>query len=232
MKTRTAIILAAGYGKRFRPLTNQIPKPLIKIYGKALLGHTIDMLLSCGIRNIVINTHYKSKLINDYLLKNYQQLPITISHESILLDTGGGVKNAVSYFKEKIILVINSDIFWYNLNYQDIKNLLIQYNDQYKCQLLLNNIKNSYGIKKNTGDFCFKKNHLIRNKINNKGLIYSGAQIIDTSILNSFDEKIFSFNKIWDLLIEQKKITGILMSSKWLHLGSQDSLKFLKHFKT
>ena len=143
MKTRTAMILAAGYGKRLHPLTNKIPKPLIEINNKSLLGHTIDMLLSCGIEKFIINTHYKAKLIKDYLLKNYNDSHITILYEHTLLDTGGGVKNAKNYFKENHALIINSDIFWNKLNYQDIKNLLA-YKNKEKCCLLLSKINSSY----------------------------------------------------------------------------------------
>ena len=69
MTTNTALILAAGYGMRMRPVTSKIPKPMIEIYNKPLLGHTIETLLSIGIKNIIINTHYKSKIINNYIIQ-------------------------------------------------------------------------------------------------------------------------------------------------------------------
>ena len=78
MKIKSAFILAAGYGKRLRPLTNKIPKPLVKVFKKELLGHTLDMLISLDIKKIVINTHYKSKLIKDYIKKNYNKTQIKI----------------------------------------------------------------------------------------------------------------------------------------------------------
>ena len=112
MKTKTAMILAAGYGKRLKPITNNIPKPLIKIYNKPLLGHAIDTLFDIGIKNIIINTHYKAELINKYLEKNYKNSKIYISYEKNILDTGGGFKNASKFLNEDLLLIINSDTFW------------------------------------------------------------------------------------------------------------------------
>ena len=232
MKTKTAMILAAGFGKRLLPLTKKVPKPLIEAHGKSLLGHTIDMLTNCGVKHIVINVHYKSNLIRNYIKQNYNNYSIKILNEKKLLDTGGGVKNALNYFKEKSIIVTNSDIYWHKKNYSDINKLLNKFdNKKFSCLLLLSKLSNFKGIKNNKGDFIFIKNNLLRNNYKNQGLIYSGLQILDLSIFKKFNNRIFSFNEIWDLLIKQNKLSGIEMSSKLIHLGSSEDLKFIKKYK-
>ena len=235
MKIKSAFILAAGYGKRLRPLTNKVPKPLVKVFEKELLGHTLDMLISLDIKKIVINTHYKSKLIKDYIKKNYNKTQIKILYEKELLDTGGGVKNALSFFDEKNILIVNSDIYWHNSTKKDFIRLISFHNKNFnknKCSLLLSSLLKSYGIEKNKGDFIKKNGFIYRNNLSNSGLIFSGAQIIDKVVFNSIKKDVFSLNMIWDLLIKQKKISGIVMNSNWLHVGNTKSFKYLNKFKT
>ena len=232
MKTKTAMILAAGYGKRLKPITNNIPKPLIKIYNKSLLGYAIDTLFDIGIKNIIINTHYKAELINKYLEKNYKNSEIYISYEKNILDTGGGFKNASKFLKEDLLLIINSDTFWNSEIKKDLKNFLYDNKiNNNNCSLLLSNIKNSFGIDKSYGDFIVKKDLIYRNFNHNEGLIYLGAQIIRKSILKHFTEKKFSFNEIWDFLIKEKKLTGVSIDTNWLHLGNINSFDFVDKFK-
>ena len=108
----SAMILSAGFGKRMFPLTNHIPKPLIKINNVSLLRNTIEFLFKIGCKKIVINTHFKHQLIYDFVKENYKNSNIIISYEKNILDTGGGLKNAISLFDDRNILVTNSDIFW------------------------------------------------------------------------------------------------------------------------
>ena len=112
LKSFSAMILAAGYGRRMLPLTNNIPKPLIEINNVSLLKNTIDFLLGIGCKKIIINTHYKHKLITNYINKYYKFSNIALLHEKNILDTGGGVKNAISLFSDSNILVTNSDNYW------------------------------------------------------------------------------------------------------------------------
>ena len=109
-----AMILAAGFGKRMLPLTNTIPKPLVEVNKKPLLHHTIDKLLNNSIKDIVVNTHYLPREIKSSILRNYPNY-FKIIHEDEILETGGGVLNAI---KKKYIrninpfFVLNGDIFW------------------------------------------------------------------------------------------------------------------------
>ena len=107
LKSFSAMILAAGFGKRMLPLTKKIPKPLITINNISLLKNNIDFLFKIGCTNIVVNTHYRHELIINFVKQNYKSSNVTVSYENEILDTGGGVKNAISLFDEKKILVTN-----------------------------------------------------------------------------------------------------------------------------
>ena len=107
---RTAMVLAAGLGTRLRPVTDSLPKPLVEINGRTLLDHAIDRLALAGVERVVVNVHYKAAMVAAQLAR--RDCPrIEISHESELLDTGGGVARALPLLDE-VFFVVNSDVFW------------------------------------------------------------------------------------------------------------------------
>ena len=117
MKITKAMILCAGFGKRLRPLTLSSPKPLLKIGNKTLLSNTLNILAQFGIQQVVINVHYLGDQITDYIKKNEFDVTITtVSEKDKILDTGGGILNALQYFSKEPFIVINPDTIW-NLNY-------------------------------------------------------------------------------------------------------------------
>ena len=136
-KEFSAMILAAGFGKRMLSLTDQIPKPLIEINKVSLLKNCIDFLFLIGCKKIVINTHYKHNLIFDFINNFYSSFNIEISYEKNLLDTAGGVKNAIKKFDDKNILVINSDVYLKKENESDVIELIDNYDTNDLCKLLL-----------------------------------------------------------------------------------------------
>ena len=225
-KSFTSMILAAGFGTRMQPLTHQVPKPLIEINNISLLQNSIDLLFKIGCKKIVINTHYKNEIIQDFIKKKYNDSNIIISHEEEILDTGGGVKNAISLFDDKDILITNSDIFWHNQNENDIIKLLNDYEPKEECRLLLIEKEKSHGHNKKSGDFSFKKDDQIKRwEPNEKIFYYAGIQIISLDILKNINSNIFSFNKVWDNQIAKNSIYGNSMSSEWYHVGDFNGLK-------
>jgi len=103
-----AMVLAAGYGKRLRPLTEKTPKPLIPVAGRPLLDHTLAELRQAGIDKIIMNTHHLAAQIHDYV----RAFSVIISHEDTLLDTGGGVAKALPHFQGQPFILINADTYW------------------------------------------------------------------------------------------------------------------------
>ena len=228
----SAMILAAGFGKRMLPLTKKIPKPLIKINNVSLLKITIEFLFKIGCKKIVINTHFKHELISDFISQYYKSSNIIISHENDILDTGGGVKNAIPLFDDKNIVVINSDIFWKQENEKDVIQLVSNFKLQDQCRLLLVEKKKAHGIGNKSGDFSLQNNIVKRWKNNDKILYYSGLQIIDLDVFKHFNFKKFSFNKIWDFQINKNSLYGKLMSSNWYHVGDLKGLQEIINLTT
>ena len=223
MNNFNLMILAAGYGKRMEVLTKLKPKPLLVVKKKELLIHTIDFFLSLGCDKIVINTHYLHNIISDFIIKNYHKKNIELIYEPVLLDTGGGIKNALEILENRNFLVTNSDILWDESNKEDIKNFIDKYQMVKTCKLLLSKGDKFIGLKKPKGDFALDNNLIKRWKYNDPLLYFSGLQIINSNVFKSFENKCFSINMVWDSLIAKMKLDGEIMSSTLSHIGDINS---------
>lgn len=220
----SAMILAAGYGKRMLPLTKDIPKPLIEVNGITLLDNSINFLKKLGCDQIIINSHYLYHKIEAAVESRITKDNITLIYEKEILNTGGGVKNALPFLKNKDLLIINSDVFWRNENLIDVFSLIKNYQKNFFPNLLLVNNKNAFGIKKTKGDFILNKNKILRSKNDDKIIFYTGLQILKVDIFKEFTLDSFSFNIIWDFYIKKNKLCGQIMHSNWYHVGDIQSL--------
>jgi N-acetyl-alpha-D-muramate 1-phosphate uridylyltransferase len=224
---KRAMILAAGFGKRINPLTLKKPKPLLKIGNETLLSNTIKFLESFGAELIVINVHYLSEQIIEYIKKNKFNVDIKIiKEEDQILDTGGALLNAIKYFSKEPFITINPDTIWnkdYLKELKSMENFFLK-NKKIKSVLLLAKKEKSFD-KDFVGDFNLNDN--IINKENKKHLeyIYTGLQIIKPEILLNFNKKIFSINEIWNQLIKKNELFGIESKNEFLHVSKLEVYK-------
>ncbi len=229
MKIKYAMILSAGLGKRMQPITLKTPKPLIEVEGKNLLERTINLLISYGIEEIVINVHHLANQIINFINNKKYSIKITISDEKdLLLGTGGGIYQGTKIFKKKPFIVINPDTLW-NKNYSTELNDLekLYFKTKKSCLLLVDkelSFDNSF-----KGDFNLIENIVSRNTTNK--FIFTGLQILDRSVFELTKEKIFSMNDIWDSLIKNKTLLGIQSKQKFYHLNTREMYEKLSNFK-
>ena len=226
LNVKSAIILAAGFGKRMRHLTHEVPKPLINFKGKPLIQYSIDFLESLNVQEIVINVHYKSDQIKEFV-RSLNNSKIKISDESSeILDTGGGVKKAMGLINGTKSIVINSDVLWNEEQASSLKEMDSMF-DQNSCDslLCLSPLKNTKGYK-GEGDFVFLNNNKIRRYQNNdqSPFVYCGAQIISIDSFIDFEEDIFSINKIWNRSISNDRLMGFKNNNDVFHIGSVETL--------
>jgi len=224
-----AMILCAGYGKRLNPLTSNCPKPLLKIGKETLLSNTLKFLEHFGTKQVVINVHYLSEQIVDYVKKNKFNLDISIIEEKDnILDTGGGVLNALKYFSNKSFLIINPDTVW-NLDYLiELKLMKKTFfsNKKNKCLVLV--VDKSKSFDKNfKGDFNLENKLISRKKKDNLKYIYTGLQIIKPEVFTDLNDKVFSINSIWDKLIQSNELYGMESNLNFLHVSTLDIYKSL-----
>ena len=214
MLIKKAIILAAGFGKRLLPLTKERPKPLLEIGGKKLIEYSIDLLRENNITEIIINSHYLHEKISEFITKKYPN--ISLSYEKTILDTGGGILNAMNFFEQENFYVLNSDTIWTRSYSDDLLKLKEVFkNGNNKAALLLAHKKNSFD-KNLSGDFSLDKNNFLNKSSND--YIYTGCQLLNPNIFNLKKEgDIFSMNEIWNDLIAQESLNGCLSSCSFLH---------------
>ena len=230
MTSFNLMILAAGYGKRMKNLTESKPKPLLKINNKELLRHNIDFFLTLGCKKIVINTHYLHNQIKTFIKKYYSDNNIQLIYEPILLNTGGGIKNALSFLEGKNFLVTNADVLWKQENKKDVLNFISNYELIDTCKLLLAKDINFSGLKKTTGDFKLQNMFIKRWEQNDPHLYYTGLQIINPRIFDLIIERSFSINKLWDILITNKNIQGKILNSNIAHIGDINAFNQIKDY--
>ena len=228
MKNFSLMILAAGYGKRMKHLTKEVPKPLLKINDRELLSYNIEFFLNLGCNKIVINTHYLHNEIKIFVEKKFSNNNINLIFEPELLNTGGGIKNALSYFGEKNFLVTNSDILWNEDNRKDINDFISEYQKIKFCKLLLVENNKFKGLKKKEGDFKLENNLISRWKKNDPHLYFSGLQIINPNIFSQIRQYSFSMNLLWDILIKNNQLQGQISNSVVTHIGDINSYNQIK----
>ena len=232
-KIKTAMILAAGFGTRLKPLTNNTPKPLIKVNNVVLLDRAIQHIRNCGIKEIIINTHYLHEDIHNHIQKYYSHeecnLEIKIIHEKEILGTGGGVWNALNTYKKDEILVFNADIILEST--QDILNI-IDYWDSNKMEfLLLLKHKQQISYTCPDGDFNITDSHIVR-LADKKEMthIYTGVYIINKKAFEHLKRKKdnFSMTDLWFLSdkynFESYKFYGHKTVGKWFDIGTHERL--------
>ena len=219
MKIKHGMILAAGLGKRMHPITFKTPKPLIQIGKKNLLERAIDLLINHGIEEIAINVYHLSDQIKDFINNKKFKAKIIISEEqNQLLDTGGGILNATRNF-QKPFIAINPDTLWNSDYLNELKDLEdLYFREKKNCLLLVR--KNLSFDSSFKGDFNLENGIVSRS--NKNEFIFTGLQILDQSAFSTIKDKIFSMNKIWDYLIENKSLVGNESKQKFYHLNTME----------
>ena len=217
MKINTALILCAGYGKRLNPLTLEKPKPLLKINEITLLENCINLIKFLGIKKVIINTFYLNKEIENFISVKKFNLDIKIINDGKeILNTGGGILNMINSSNEADFMTLNPDTVW-NKNYADVVQNMekFYFSNNIKNILLLAN-KNLSFDKDLKGDFNLVDNKIKKDHQND--LIYTGCQIINKSLFESYSVSNFSISEVWNELIAKNKLYGFESSEEFYHL--------------
>jgi N-acetyl-alpha-D-muramate 1-phosphate uridylyltransferase len=215
--TPTSIMLfAAGFGTRMGNLTAEQPKPMVPVAGRPLVDHALDQVIPMGFETVVANLHYKPEALAAHLSKR----GIILSLESPdILETGGGLRAALSYLGTRPVFTMNTDAIWIGPN--PLQSLLQAWEpDRMDALLMCVSPDNAVGHS-GTGDFLLSgSGHLSRGK----GLIYSGAQIIKTDLLHDIRKTAFSLNIVWEKMLKQQRLFGLEYHGTWCDVGQPESI--------
>jgi MurNAc alpha-1-phosphate uridylyltransferase len=231
--------MAAGLGTRMRPITDNIPKPMIKVNGQTLIEFAIEKLLEVDVEKIVINLHYKAKLLQDFILSLDlpAKLQLIFSHEDELLEAGGTVK-ALPYFNNEAFYVLNSDNIWTDDEVPALRRLAQGWRpSNMDLLLLMQNKKNVMGHDKNGDLNLVEDGHLFYygpNAIHDH--VFIGPRIISPNFLK--DQNVTKFHLFIDFIFKNKvkingeldRIYGIEHKGSWLDIGNIVGLKQAEQF--
>lgn len=224
-----AIVLAAGLGKRMRPLTDTMPKPLVKVGGKCLIDHALDFLQSAGVAEAVVNTHYFAPMLEAHL--RTRTVPkICISHEDILLETGGGILHALPMLGDGAFFAINSDTICLNGQKQHaLQRMAALWDDTaLDALLLLHPVEEAVGYG-GAGDFLLGDGgELIRRTGDTAPYVFTGIQILHPRLFGHAPVGAFSLNVLYNHLMQDRahkpRIRALVHDGKWLHVGDPSAI--------
>ena len=224
---RTAMIMAAGLGKRMRPLTATRPKPLIEVNGKTLLDHVLDRLIAAGVHKVVVNVQYLADAVEAHLASRAHGLEVAISNErNLLMETGGGMVQAEPLIDSDPFLALNSDNLWVDGPADTIKLLASQWDSEKMDALLLlvpqSGALNHRGI----GDFHMDRTGRIRRRERSHvaPFVFTGIQMVSKRLLRDAPEGPFSTNVLWDRAIEEGRAFGAVHQGLWFDVGTPQSI--------
>lgn len=222
-----AMILAAGMGTRMRPLTDDRPKPLVPVLGRALIDHLLDRLTEAGVGQCVVNLHYKAAMLEAHLRARTQAPAITLSDESgELLDTGGGVAKALPLLGSDPFLTCNSDSLWIESNGSNIGRLIEAFDPtRMDALMLLAPLVNSCGYD-GKGDFRMAPDGRLdwREKHGWAPYAWTGVQLIRADAFTDVPDGPFSTRFIWNRIIAQERLFGIRLDGFWMHVGTPEGV--------
>jgi MurNAc alpha-1-phosphate uridylyltransferase len=224
----TAMIMAAGLGKRMRPLTATKPKPLIEVGGKALLDHVLEKLRLAGVTKVVVNVHYLAESLEAHLRSRAEGLEVVISDErNLLMETGGGLVKAAPLIDSDPFIALNSDNLWVDGPADTLRLLASQWEGERMDALLLlvplARALNHGGI----GDFHMERSGRLRRRERSHvaPFVFTGIQIVSKRLLRDPPQGPFSTNILWDRAIEEGRCFGAVHHGLWFDVGTPQSIR-------
>ena len=223
-----AFVLAAGLGKRMRPITATTPKPLVEVAGKSLVDYALDRIAEAGIPETVVNVHYLADLMEAHLVRRRGGPAITISDErDKLLETGGGVKKALPLLGTAPFMVLNSDSFWLEGPQPNLRRLVAAWDpERMDMLLLLASAATSLGYD-GPGDFHMDKEGRLARRAEREvsPFVYAGVAILKPELFADTPEGSFSLNLLFDRTIAADRLFGLRLDGQWLHVGTPEALR-------
>lgn len=227
-----AMVLAAGLGKRLRPLTLTTPKPLLPVAGKPIIAHVLERLHQHGVSRVVVNTHYLADQLEDYL-RAVPDLDITISHEPELLETGGGVLNVLPYFEGRPFFAINADTWWQESEDASLLERLESCWDGSNMDALLAIAPKNQGIEfQGAGDYYIEAGGELRFRASNTQApyVFIGARILHPRLFDGASPGFFTQPTLFHQAEAKQRLHGIIHEHKWCDIGSLNAYQALQEY--
>ena len=221
----SAMVLAAGLATRMRPLTDTTAKPLLPLGGRTLLDHALDHLVDAGVQTVAVNAHWQADAVAAHLAHRPAPPRTVLLREEHLLETGGGVKAALTVLGADPFFVVNGDAFWLNGPISALTRLAAAFDDAVDAVLLVHRTSHVHADV-GYGDFMLDKWGVPRRRKEREvaPYIYAGVQLIHPRLLAGMPEGAFSMNKAWDNALAAGRLRAVVHDGMWFHLSTPPDL--------
>ena len=221
-----AMVLAAGLGVRMRPLTDNIPKPLVRVAGQPLLDHVLDKLGNAGVTEAVVNVHYLPDQIIEHTKRRTRPRVLISDERDQVLGTGGGVVKALPLLGEAPFFHVNSDTMWIDGVRSNLARLAETFDpDGMDILLLMAPTTSSIGYG-GRGDYAMLPDGALRKRREHLVVpfVYAGAAIMSPSLFAGAPKGEFSLTKMFDRANERERLFGLRLDGVWMHVGTPDAI--------
>ena len=229
MTIKQAMVLAAGLGTRMRPITDRIPKPLVKIGGKAMLDYGLDLLAAAGVEKAVVNVHHHADQMLAHL-QSYKGLEIVVSDETqALMNSGGGLAKGLKLLDRDPVFVMNADLFWIGETAGRPTNLarLADFFDAETMDMALLCVE----LDRTTGhngkkDFSLAADGRLTRYSDGAPapVVYAGAIVLKPGLFDDAPDDAFNLNIYFDRAIANGRLYGLILDGEWLTVGTPDAI--------
>jgi MurNAc alpha-1-phosphate uridylyltransferase len=225
MTPQVAMLLAAGLGKRMRPLTETLPKPLVPVAGRTLIDRVLDRIEAAGIPRVVINLHHFRAVLEAHLARRVSP-HIDLSPEPDLLETGGGVRRALPLLGPGPFYVSNADVLWFDGKRPALERLARAWDDaKMDVLLLLHPTISAFGYE-GVGDYFCDTLGRLRYRRGNEipPYIFAGVQVLHPRLFKDTPEGPFSLKRLYDKAEAEGRLWGLVHDGLWFHVGTPEGL--------
>jgi N-acetyl-alpha-D-muramate 1-phosphate uridylyltransferase len=222
-----AMVLAAGLGVRMRPLTDKLPKPLVRVAGQPLLDHVLDKLGSAGVTEAVVNVHYLPDQIIEHTRLRKKPRVIISDERNEVLGTGGAVVKALPLLGNAPFFHVNADTMWIDGVRSNLSRLAEAFDPaRMDILLLMAPTTNSIGYS-GRGDYSMLPNGALRKRreLQVVPFVYAGAAIMSPSLFADAPKGEFSLTRMFDRANEQERLFGLRLDGLWMHVGTPDAVQ-------
>jgi MurNAc alpha-1-phosphate uridylyltransferase len=223
---RNAMVLAAGMGTRMHPLTDNMPKPLVKVAGKPLIDHVLDRLAAAGVARAVINVHHFAEQIQRHLAARARPQIVISDERGLLLGTGAGVKKALPHLSDAPFFHVNSDTLWIDGVKPNLQRLAEAFDPAaMDALLLLAPTAGSTGYS-GRGDFTMAPDGALQKRGERAvaPFVYAGAAIFSPALFADAPAGEFPLTLLFDRAEQAGRLHGLRLEGLWMHVGTPDAV--------
>jgi len=219
-KIKRAMVLAAGYGTRLMPLTDQLPKPLVPVAGRPMIEYALDQLRAYGIQEVIINVSHLKHHLTRYL-SGFNDLSVKVSEEVEPLETGGGLKKALPLLGNEPVFTINSDIIWTDDQESALDRLTRHWDEAKMDFLLLTQSKSrASGHDKGEDHLFVKPDNTFEWNDRDSPYIIAGVGILHPRVLLNVPDGKFSVKVLWRQALAQNRLFCLPHLGRWFQTGT------------